>query len=69
MATPDEMRTILKALTFPKDEILEDTLNKLLSAAVTVKQLHLLTKEECEEIGLVEEATSVIIKVRENHPL
>jgi hypothetical protein len=37
-------------------------LTKLLNEWLTLKQLHSLTKDECNEIGLAEEPTIVIIQ-------
>jgi hypothetical protein len=64
----DEMRKFLAALKFPSDEVMEDSLTKLVKEAVTANQLRLLTKDECEEIGLAEEATEIILKVCEKCP-
>lgn len=63
---PAEMETFLKTLQFPSDELLQESLKLLLKEAVTVPQLRFLTKDECEEIGLAEEATKIIVKVHEN---
>jgi hypothetical protein len=65
---PDEMETFLKKLQFPSDELLKGSLKILVKEAVTVPQLRSLTKDECEEIGLAEQATVVILKVNENAP-
>ncbi len=62
------MKKNLKRLAeLPNVERLETSLRLLLKKAVTGQpQLRLLSKDECEEIGLVDEATDVIVKVHEN---
>ncbi len=64
----EEMRKFLEALRFPSKDIMEDSFTKLVKEAVMINQLRWLTKDECEEIGLAEEATDIILKVCENVP-
>jgi hypothetical protein len=68
MPSNPDMRVFLEALKFPSAEIMEDSFQKLQKEALVVSQLRSLTKDECEEIGLVAEATDIILTVCENCP-